>query len=91
MVESLRRANQNREAKKSNSRSPKARRSVPSTIPKVAVKKFPYEFTTLKQRQESVVMPDGYKPDNLLESLLKNAETLYEPKKVYTPSDWLVT
>ena len=62
-----------------------------STLPKAVAKKFPYEFTTLKQRQDAVVMPDGYKPDKLLEYLLKNAETLYEPKKVHTSSDWLKT
>ena len=36
-------------------------------------------------------MPTEVAPDKLLAHLLKNAETLYEPKKVYTMQDWLKT
>ena len=34
-------------------------------------------------------MPDDIIPDELLAYLLKNAETLYEAKMVYSASDWL--
>ena len=88
MVESLRRANQAGGASnsKSRSRSPKGR-----TISRPAVKKMPYEFATLKQRQDAVVMPNDFAADKLLANMIQNAETLYEPKKVHTASDWLKT
>ena len=36
-------------------------------------------------------MPDDFAPDKLLSYLIKNAETLYEPKMVHTDRDWLKT
>ena len=55
----------------------------------VAQKKFPYVFTTLKQRQDALVMPKDFKADKILANLLANAEKMYEPKQVFTSSDWL--
>ena len=37
------------------------------------------------------MMPRDFAPDKVLAKLLANAEELYEPKKVETPNDWLVT
>ena len=56
---------------------------------KKAKNEYPYEFTTEQQRLNSVNMPDNIAPDELLAYLLKNAEVLYEIKKVYTDQDWL--
>ena len=36
-------------------------------------------------------MPDDFAPDKLLSYMIKNAETLYEPKMVHTDRDWLKT
>ena len=57
----------------------------------VAQKKYPYVFTTLKQRQDALVMPKDFKPDKILANLLANAEKMYEPKQVFTKEDWLET
>ena len=36
-------------------------------------------------------MPDDFAPDKLLSYMIKNAETLYEPKMEHTDRDWLKT
>ena len=36
-------------------------------------------------------MPKDFKADKILANLLANAEKIYEPKQVFTSSDWLVT
>lgn len=53
---------------------------------------YPYDFTDRLQRSRAVQTAPNYRrKDPLLDHLLKNMESLFTPKAVCGPSDWLVT
>ena len=61
-----------------------------STQPKA--KTFPYEFKTAQERARATLRaPDMSTKDPLLQHMIKNIETIAQPKMVCGASDWLKT